>query len=98
MVFWIVLDECSIDSDPGIVDQQTDWPVANVSQHFLHKVTFRQIRPYRKYLDAMCLSQLIGQILQALETTQGDKREAARLLGISRAKIYQRLKAWEDEE
>lgn len=37
-------------------------------------------------------------ILRALESTGGDKREAAKLLGISRAKIYQRLKAWEDAE
>ena len=33
-------------------------------------------------------------IVQALEHTGGDKRKAARLLGISRAKIYQRLKTW----
>ena len=33
-------------------------------------------------------------ILDALERTDGDKREAAALLGISRAKIYQRLKEW----
>ena len=33
----------------------------------------------------------------ALKKTQGDKREAAKLLGISRAKIYQRLKEWKDE-
>ena len=36
-------------------------------------------------------------ILDALERTGGDKREAARLLGISRAKIYQRLKDWSQE-
>jgi len=37
-------------------------------------------------------------ILRALEATGGDKREAAKLLGISRAKIYQRLKAWEEAD
>ena len=34
-------------------------------------------------------------IHSALEKTGGDKRKAAELLGISRAKIYQRLKDWE---
>ena len=33
-------------------------------------------------------------ILEALRHTDGDKRKAAELLGISRAKIYQRLKDW----
>ncbi|MBK8179072.1 MAG: sigma 54-interacting transcriptional regulator [Planctomycetes bacterium] len=33
-------------------------------------------------------------ILRALRATGGDKNEAARRLGISRAKIYQRLKEW----
>jgi serine/threonine-protein kinase PknK len=33
-------------------------------------------------------------ILHALETAGGDKRKAAELLGISRAKVYQRLKDW----
>ena len=33
-------------------------------------------------------------ILRALRITDGDKNEAARRLGISRAKIYQRLKDW----
>ena len=33
-------------------------------------------------------------IERALEATRGDKRRAAELLGISRAKIYQRLKEW----
>jgi transcriptional regulator with GAF, ATPase, and Fis domain len=37
-------------------------------------------------------------IEQALEHAKGDKREAARLLGISRAKVYQRLKEWADAE
>jgi len=37
-------------------------------------------------------------ILDALERTGGDKRRAADLLGISRAKIYQRLQAWRDVE
>ena len=32
----------------------------------------------------------------AIEFTGGDKRRAADLLGISRAKIYQRLKEWRD--
>ena len=36
-------------------------------------------------------------IEHALETTAGDKRKAAELLGISRAKIYQRLKEWKDQ-
>lgn len=33
-------------------------------------------------------------ILHALKTTGNDKRRAAQMLGISRAKVYQRLKAW----
>jgi transcriptional regulator with PAS, ATPase and Fis domain len=33
-------------------------------------------------------------ILAALQRTGGDKRRAAELLGISRAKVYQRLKEW----
>jgi len=33
-------------------------------------------------------------ILHAIETAGGDKRKAAELLGISRAKVYQRLKDW----
>lgn len=33
----------------------------------------------------------------ALEQTGGDKRRAAQLLGISRAKVYQRLKEWGSE-
>ena len=37
-------------------------------------------------------------IRNALDQTGGDKRRAAELLGISRAKIYQRLKEWRDEE
>jgi len=35
-------------------------------------------------------------IVRALDVTGGDKRAAAEMLGISRAKIYQRLKAWEE--
>ena len=35
-------------------------------------------------------------IKHALEQTAGDKRKAADLLGISRAKIYQRLKDWRE--
>jgi len=37
-------------------------------------------------------------ILGALQRTQGDKARAAELLGISRAKIYQRLKEWREDE
>ncbi len=37
-------------------------------------------------------------IRNALEQTGGDKRRAAEMLGISRAKIYQRLKEWRDED
>ncbi|MEX1025907.1 MAG: sigma-54-dependent Fis family transcriptional regulator, partial [Planctomycetota bacterium] len=37
-------------------------------------------------------------ILRALEASGGDKREAARKLGISRAKIYQRLKEWSEND
>ena len=37
-------------------------------------------------------------ILRALEHTGGDKRRAASILGISRAKIYQRLKEWGETE
>ncbi|MEW6071792.1 MAG: helix-turn-helix domain-containing protein [Planctomycetota bacterium] len=37
-------------------------------------------------------------ILVALERTGGDKRQAAALLGISRAKIYQRLKEWKEAD
>lgn len=33
-------------------------------------------------------------IRHAIETAGGDKRKAAELLGISRAKVYQRLKDW----
>jgi DNA-binding NtrC family response regulator len=41
------------------------------------------------------LSELERLAIQsALEKTNGDKRRAAELLGISRAKIYQRLKEW----
>ena len=36
-------------------------------------------------------------ILAALERTGGDKREAAEQLGISRAKLYQRLKQWSED-
>ncbi|QDV09478.1 Transcriptional regulatory protein ZraR [Planctomycetes bacterium Poly30] len=36
-------------------------------------------------------------ILDALAATGNDKRKAAELLGISRAKIYQRIKEWGDE-
>jgi DNA-binding NtrC family response regulator len=36
-------------------------------------------------------------IMAALQRTGGDKRRAAELLGISRAKIYQRLKEWRME-
>jgi transcriptional regulator with GAF, ATPase, and Fis domain/tetratricopeptide (TPR) repeat protein len=36
-------------------------------------------------------------ILAALTRTNGDKRRAAELLGISRAKVYQRLKDWRQE-
>ncbi len=35
-------------------------------------------------------------ILDAIEYAEGDKRRAAELLGISRAKIYQRLKHWKE--
>ncbi len=35
-------------------------------------------------------------IEQALERTDGDKRRAAQLLGISRSKLYQRLKDWRE--
>ncbi len=37
-------------------------------------------------------------ILDALERTSGDKSAAADLLGISRAKIYQRLKEWREDD
>jgi DNA-binding NtrC family response regulator len=37
-------------------------------------------------------------IERTLEATGGDKRRAAKMLGISRAKIYQRLKEWRKDE
>jgi transcriptional regulator with PAS, ATPase and Fis domain len=37
-------------------------------------------------------------ILRALELCDGDKRKAAEMLGISRAKVYQRLKDWRGGE
>jgi DNA-binding NtrC family response regulator len=37
-------------------------------------------------------------IERALEATGGDKRKAAERLGISRAKIYQRIKEWRLEQ
>jgi len=37
-------------------------------------------------------------IERALENCAGDKNAAARLLGISRAKIYQRLKEWREQD
>lgn len=37
-------------------------------------------------------------ILDALERTKGDKRKAAQLLGISRTKVYQRLKEWGEDD
>ena len=37
-------------------------------------------------------------ILGAIEACGGDKREAAKRLGISRAKVYQRLKEWRDAD
>ena len=55
-------------------------------------------RPSSEPARVVPLQQLEREaILRALEVTGGDKRAAAELLGISRAKIYQRLKAWEDE-
>ena len=36
-------------------------------------------------------------IERTLELTGGDKRRAAEMLGISRAKIYQRLKEWRSD-
>ena len=33
-------------------------------------------------------------ILHAVQAANNDKRKAAELLGISRAKVYQRLKEW----
>jgi serine/threonine-protein kinase PknK len=44
------------------------------------------------------LAELERQAIErALQRTGGDKAEAARLLGISRAKVYQRLKEWREE-
>lgn len=37
-------------------------------------------------------------ILGAIEACGGDKRQAAKRLGISRAKVYQRLKEWRDAD
>ena len=37
-------------------------------------------------------------IEEALRRTNGDKGKAAALLGTSRAKIYERLKRWRDNE
>ena len=43
------------------------------------------------------LAELERQAIEhAIEVTGGDKRKAAELLGISRAKVYQRLKEWAD--
>jgi transcriptional regulator with GAF, ATPase, and Fis domain len=48
--------------------------------------------------EAMTLAELERAAIQrALEETGGDKNEAARRLGISRAKIYQRLKEWREQ-
>jgi transcriptional regulator with GAF, ATPase, and Fis domain len=47
--------------------------------------------------DTLTLAQLEKRaILDALEKTGDDKRRAAALLGISRAKVYQRLKDWRE--
>jgi transcriptional regulator with GAF, ATPase, and Fis domain/tetratricopeptide (TPR) repeat protein len=47
--------------------------------------------------EILPISELERRAIQAaLEKCGGDKRRAAELLGISRAKIYQRLKDWED--
>jgi DNA-binding NtrC family response regulator len=35
-------------------------------------------------------------IERALEAAEGDKGRAAEILGISRAKVYQRLKEWRE--
>ncbi len=59
----------------------------------------RELRNEIRRLVALSSSDLddpdlVRAILRALELSAGDKREAAKLLGISRAKIYQRLKDW----
>jgi DNA-binding NtrC family response regulator len=49
--------------------------------------------------DVRTLAQLERTAIErALDATGGDKRLAAERLGISRAKIYQRLKEWSDAE
>lgn len=56
-------------------------------------------RTERRSREVVPLAELErAAILNAIATCQGDKREAAKRLGISRAKIYQRLKEWGTED
>ncbi|MCP3914047.1 MAG: protein kinase [bacterium] len=55
------------------------------------------VRDKAPVIDAVTLAELERQAIEgALERAGGDKRRAAEELGISRAKIYQRLKEWRE--
>ena len=100
-----VMDELTTDATDWLERQSNDMPFllyfTPVAIHFPYTPSGATkgtsgIGLYGDWIHELDLS--IGRILDALDRTGGDKRKVAELLGISRAKVYQRLKEWREQQ
>ncbi|WP_047151039.1 sigma-54 interaction domain-containing protein [Aneurinibacillus tyrosinisolvens] len=75
-----------------LTDQERIEP-SHLPDGFVHQPVFKPSKPAMPYPAASGASEY-DQLIEALQTTYGNKSAAAQLLGVSRATLYNRLKKY----